>query len=1116
MALFPAFGGVSDADNAEKTDLEWLRNRSFISGGALSLHQHTTDRHTEESPTPRHTHTSEQKSDEDDTRSKKRRKKEKKKRKKQKKCSRDGSEKSDSDTVYPSDLLNQELEPSQRQEDLVNVAGVLWLDDLQCPSEKLFYLDRKSDPANWEYKSLYRAHITRYKRKGRSALGLDSRTQGVCWEDSAPDRKRKEKRDERYFSPSSRRLLNSEAPPTLSNPPTDSTISSDAASFIPLPPCKEESDSAPQIGTSADPLQVYDLATSQWLEGKGQPEVKGQVQPPSSNMLTARVEEFNRKLRENPTDVNMWLEFIQFQDEVGASLSGQGVESERALWDRKLSVVERALQLNPGSVELKLHRLRLGRGLWDSTTQLKEWKKVVFIHPNSAPLWRSYILFTQSQFSSFSVPMVTSVYRKCLSTLSAVQDGQLTSHPALPGTEYHLLDLFVRQCHFLRQAGHSEKAVCLFQALIEFTFFKPDNVRDLTTKQQVEFFETFWDSGEPRVGEGGARGWKTWMKQQERGGWIQTPDTEEEDEGDDEDEIKDKTQPRWRIWLDVESWREANHWLPWRPDKAKGQSEEECEDPDRQVLFDDIGLSLIRVELPELRLRLLLSFLHILGVPIGSASSSSLIWDDPTLLDDSALLDETLDNERPLTSHDIPLTGVSAVGHMTSQCDSRKKRAGLCKQGEEFVRNVLEQTLPLFPPQDRTEVTLCWMQYEKLKVLQCVRSGSKKCIRVQGKRSKRLLKRLLKQQENRSSLSLWREYGHVEWLLGNIEEARRVFDSALTLGRASGLHDSALCNLCLLYAQLEMELLCPGGAESEKATPTSPTSSRAVYILTKLAEGATYKPFTGEISAVTILKARKAYEHAVSEGVACEKAYALIGCFGLFQYLTLGVDAADAVFTQARGNLMCTQQREAVCVLHVALLHHHSSVRVFPLRRLRSALRDALTLLPHSAPLWRLHLQADIRHYNAANTRRFLHAITKGNHSILPRLFTLTTEQQRKKRIDAVLRSGLPAESLPVFPETGLYNRIRALFEVAVATECGAHCPLLWRRYINFMVCNGDVERGRGIFYRALQHVPWVKVLYTDAVSLFPDRVQEVLDLLMEKELRLRTPMEELDILLED
>lgn len=290
-----------------------------------------------------------------------------------------------------------------------------------------------------------------------------------------------------------------------------------------------------------------------------------------------------------------------------------------------------------------------------------------------------------------------------------------------------------------------------------------------------------------------------------------------------------------------------------------------------------------------------------------------------------------------------------------------------------------------------------------LQVLQCVRSGNKKCTRVQGKSSKRLMKRLLKQQENRGSLSLWREYGHVEWLLENVDEARRVFDSALLLGGALGLRDFALCNLCLLYAQLEMELVCVGGAESVKTTPTSATS-RAVYILTKLAEGATYRPFTGEISAVAIVKARKSYERAVSEDGAHEKACALIGCFGLFQYLTMGVDAADAVFTQARENMTCSRQREAVCVLHAALLHHHSSVRAFPLRRVRSVLCDALTLLPYSAPLWKLHLQADTRYYNAANSRRFLHAITKDKHSILPRLFALTTEQQRKKRIDAVLR----------------------------------------------------------------------------------------------------------------
>lgn len=37
-------------------------------------------------------------------------------------------------------------------------------------------------------------------------------------------------------------------------------------------------------------------------------------------------------------------------------------------------------------------------------------------------------------------------------------------------------------------------------------------------------------------------------------------------------------------------------------------------------------------------------------------------------------------------------------------------------------------------------------------------------------------------------------------------------------------------------------------------------------------------------------------------------------------------------------------------------------------------------------------------------------------------------------------------------PETGLTNRIIALFEHAVQSENGTHCPLLWRMYLNFMV----------------------------------------------------------------
>lgn len=132
-----------------------------------------------------------------------------------------------------------------------------------------------------------------------------------------------------------------------------------------------------------------------------------------------------------------------------------------------------------------------------------------------------------------------------------------------------------------------------------------------------------------------------------------------------------------------------------------------------QVLFDDIGPSLIRVDRPDLQLRLILSFLQFLGLPVSRRTSDSTSLN--ILLDDLSLLEEGPDAERPLTSYDLPTTGISSAGHMTFLND-RRKQAGLCKAGEEFLRNVMEQILPLVPALNRTVVALCWLQYEKLKV----------------------------------------------------------------------------------------------------------------------------------------------------------------------------------------------------------------------------------------------------------------------------------------------------------------------------------------------------------------------------------------------------------------
>lgn len=308
-------------------------------------------------------------------------------------------------------------------------------------------------------------------------------------------------------------------------------------------------------------------------------------------------------------------------------------------------------------------------------------------------------------------------------------------------------------------------------------------------------------------------------------------------------------------------------------------------------------------------------------------------------------------------------------------------------------------------------------------VLRCVHGRNKKRLRVQGKRSKRLAKRLLKEPENRGRLDLWREYAHLEWLLGNLEEARKVFDTALGMGVARGLKDSALCHLGLLYAQLEMEEAWRAGGGRD-VTGTAPASSPAVHILTKLAEETTYTPFSGQVAPVAILKARKSYEQAVDACLAgleagrskkAQHVAGLVGCYAFFQYITVGMDAANVVYRQARERLQqqanmtqansvsATGGCEALAVQQAALLRHHTSTSVFPLVHLREALTSALSQFSTSAPLWHLYLQAEARYHSAGRARRFFHSVTKGAQSVVPYLFAIWGEQGRKELVDSVM-----------------------------------------------------------------------------------------------------------------
>ncbi|XP_030308426.1 LOW QUALITY PROTEIN: protein NRDE2 homolog [Calypte anna] len=1168
MALFPAFAGAAEpgeppagSSDGSRKDLDWLSNPSFSTEDALLLHQRTTEVTNlipEKSPLIRTTSRSELsgESDTDESlksSSKKRKKKKKKhhhyKTKKKTKGDSSSSE-SDVDTNHIKDKTtrsgrNNEKEVAtnlDKKTSNLTSNRFVWLDDLQPFTTETFRIDKKPDPANWAYKSLYRGDIARYKRRGESCLGINTKKQCIIWESSASKKKNLQRQPERYFTKSNVKVLNTDGILVVSK-----SSPSCPTAFIPV--FQKETDDFSNT-TEVNPLGIYDPSTTVWLEGKGcksadyeLADVQQTAQEPGINInsiLMTKVEEHNKKVRENPRDINAWMEFVSFQDELmrGPSPYASKEEHEvrrkslKLILEKKLAILERAIESNPSNVDLKLARLKLCAEFWEPPALIKEWQKLIFLHPNNPEMWKKYLLFCQSQFTTFSVSKINSLYGKCLTTLAAVQDGSMVSHPLLPGTEEAMLAIFIQQCHFLRQAGHSEKAVSLFQALIDFTFFKPDSVKDLPTRGQVDFFEPFWDSGEPRIGEKGARGWKAWMHQQEKGGWIALkPDDDDDEEIDEDQEIKDKTLPKWHIWLDIECSREARHWLPWRPDKAKKETEEDCEDPERQVLFDDLGPSLIRLSNPDLQRQLLYSFLQFLGVPCTTKLFPSNLY---IAMDENNIFDSMLSDEKPLASVDFPLSGFNSIGHMDTMLRARH-HIGHYKEGEEFIQNVFHVLFQLFSGKEKSDLSICWLQYEISKIVQYLQTKNKRKLKTQGRKSKKLAKNLLKAPDNRNDLSLWKLYAYLEWLLGNIEDARKVFDTALCTAGTGGLKSPQLCSLSLLYAQLEVELL-----ESLEGA----VMSRAVHILTKLTESGTYVPYSGQVLPVNVLKARKTYEHALEDYLSktlvsvedrvsdADQLVSLVGCYALFQYLTVGIDAAVLIYAQtsekleASGPQRCENTREklgiqnfataleTVTLMHTNLLRFHMKISVYPLNPLREALTEALNRYPSNQTLWRSYIHIQRKSHSASKARRFFDGVTRSTNSLEPWLYAIRAEQMRKKLTESVQRADV-GEIHSTIPETGLANRIVALFEHAVQTENGTNCPLLWRMYLNFLVSLGKTEKSKGLFYKALQNCPWAKVLYMDAVEYFPEQLQETLDLMTEKELRVRVPMEELELLLE-
>ncbi|KAL0341658.1 UNVERIFIED_CONTAM: hypothetical protein Scaly_1828400 [Sesamum calycinum] len=233
-----------------------------------------------------------------------------------------------------------------------------------------------------------------------------------------------------------------------------------------------------------------------------------------------KTKEFNKMTRERPQDESLWLAFAEFQDKVASMQPHKGARLQTL--EKKISILEKAAELNPESEDLLLSLMNAYRSRDSTDILIRRWEKILMSNSGSYKLWREFLWVVQGEFSRFKVSDMRKMYANAIQALTGAcikqhrqvhPSGNATSvDPAIIQLELGLVDIFIGLCRLEWQAGYQELATALFQAEIEYSMFSPFG---LSEQSKRRLFEHFWGTNGARIGEDGALGWSTWLEKEE-------------------------------------------------------------------------------------------------------------------------------------------------------------------------------------------------------------------------------------------------------------------------------------------------------------------------------------------------------------------------------------------------------------------------------------------------------------------------------------------------------------------------------------------------------------------------------------------------------------------------
>ncbi|XP_067943035.1 nuclear exosome regulator NRDE2-like [Watersipora subatra] len=1044
------------------------------------------------------------------------------KQKKEKKNKSDRTKKSKkhkrSRSKSPIRKSHKELQQGNKKVITVPPPNKVFLEDMRGLGYADGYrLDRKRDRDNYSFGSMNRQHLSKYKAFSKVPWGL-KRDQYHLW----IQKQGKSRQIERYYKRASRQA--SYRPGEKLNP--HANIDFSESPFIPCP-----HSTPPGARNKENPLGILDESTLLWTQGKAPTD--GSSPPPVSSYLDSSVSQsiafYNRSLRETPDNIALWIKLIEVQDgllEQRTDDESSKLFTDKLIQDKKLAILAQALKHNPSSLQLMLKRLELQSKSLDSADLNEEWRKLTFAHVNNVQVWKGYLHHVKTCFSKFTMSVLVKAYAKCLNSLRRVSQGLLKSHRCLPNTVEHMIEILLELCDLLHLANCTEKAVAIARAMIEFNLHRPSSCE--THEQAVQSFQDFYDSGVPRFGEPGAKGWCNATQYKV----IPAPlkSTAAQDEEAEEKLLEScESSSRAETWLRLERSRQLSHWLPWRP--AANETDEDCEDPHRLVLSDDFVDLLFYVEDEQLRIAAHLRLLDWLG--LGS-------------------------NHCP-NSYSHVLSGVNQLPRVTSPEGCQMLVWSDHLLNDLFISHCTEQMMSQLTVENKSRLIIQRLYHQLDHVLAVT---DKKESKKKGKEFKNYAKSILSLPENRANRELWLTFAHCNRELGLYSEMDQVYDALAVPTSCSG-KEPVTSSRCELWWQVV------SGAVAQK----KPCVDKLLAISSWLVCGAFPSTTPTASHKLMLVRELESSLNSLSEGLKGPKIQHvtslltyLLPCYYLVLTLTKGLSRLDALLGHwstklARQFNKCHLKAYYIRVAAVLKYIHRDLYKsVTPI--FRSMLQTALNDLPYSSELLLEYLAMERSSHTMTRVRQFFTSHlavdqesatvaeidsvervrptdaeelgTAGQHDATE-ASNVTEHCDVAEQLDSRLELGAPGEFgtkelLAVFAvlfeleqleriegadmaNRGINNRIRSLCARCLA-RVSPNSVLLWRLYLYHEVKYGSRAKVESIFYAAVQACPYAKCIYVDAITYMPDLLTKVVGIAEEKEVRIHTPLDELDILL--